>query len=110
MDDKYILKNRRTEEQEDAIARLEEERAIKTAEDAGIINRTFSTEDGRKTLRLLMQRCKYQSPVTFQVDGGGISTENMIHNGALQGFYLWLRKQINPETLKFTEFDLDTQE
>ena len=104
------VKNRMTPEEKAAAEKLDEERQIKRDEEAGIISRTFSTEDGRRTLRILMQRCRYQSPVSFATDGGRISPENMIHNGALQGLYLWLRKQINPETLKLTEFEQPTEE
>lgn len=97
-------KNRKTDEEKAFEAELEAQKKIKREEDAGIFTRTFATSDGRKALKMIMQRCCYQKPVSFMTDDGAINTNNMIHNGAMQGFYLWLRKQINnPEVLTSVE-------
>jgi hypothetical protein len=94
------IKNRQTPEQKEQAAEKAAALKIKQKEDAGIFTRTFATEDGRKALRIIMGRCCYQRPVSFMTADGGINTNNMIHNGAMQGFYLWLRSQINnPEVL-----------
>ena len=90
---------RKTEEQkiEEALERAKTQAEYERS--SKIIGECFSTGAGRRTLRMIMERCKYQSPITSVDNEHRISTENMIHNGALQGFYLWLRKQVNIETL-----------
>lgn len=93
-------KNRKTQEQKDEEARILEARRKKIEEDKYLFTRVFNSADGKRVLNVLMKRCKYQSPISSTVADGSLSTENMIHNAALQGLYLWLRKQINnPEVL-----------
>jgi len=84
----------------------QKELSIKRAKrDAAVLDKTFSTDSGKRSLKILMERCCYQKPVSAMGSDGKLSTENMIHNGALQGFYLWLRKQVNAKTLVSVEIE-----
>ena len=67
--------------------------------DAQCIRRTFNGADGRRTLKLLKERMCYQSPVTTHTKDGLLASENLQHNAALQGMYLWLRKFISRDAL-----------
>ena len=71
--------------------------------DAQCLRRTFESEDGRRALSLIMAKMCYQSPVTTQTKDGTLRTENLQHNAALQGMYLWLRKFMSKETLMAVE-------
>ena len=97
------MRERKTETEKKKEAEAEQKLktiAIKRQErDSQVIRKTFDTEDGRRCLKLIMERCKYQSPITYVSDDGVIHTENLQHNAALQGLYLWLRKNINDDTL-----------
>jgi len=64
-----------------------------------VMTETFSTTAGKRALRMIMERCCYQKPITFVDNETRVNTDNMIHNAAMQGFYLWLRKQIDRDTL-----------
>lgn len=90
---------RKTEEQREREAILKEELQKKHERDSKVISETFSTDAGRRTLRLIMERCCYQKPITFIDNETRVNKDNMIHNAAMQGFYLWLRKQIDRDTL-----------
>ena len=63
------------------------------------IRKTFATDEGRRCLKQIMDRCKYQSPITTVSADGVVHSENLQHNAALQGLYLWLRKHVDNETL-----------
>jgi len=67
--------------------------------------RAFATPDGRKALRTIMLRCCYQSQITASTPGVGVDTNAMIHNGALQKHYLWLRQYVDRDTLVAVEID-----
>ena len=96
---------RKTPEQKVEEAR-EKALLIKRAKrDQQILDKTFSTDSGRRALKILMDRCCYQKPVSAMGSDGKLSTENMIHNGALQGLYIWLRKQISAKTLASVEVE-----
>ncbi len=89
---------RTTEKQQIQNAKVQVEReALKKAE-AQAISRAFSTPDGIRALTAIMVRCCYQSeiPVTSST---GLDVNGMIHNAALHKHYLWLRNQIDKETL-----------
>ena len=81
-----------------------EKAAIEGKKDAQAIANTFATEDGRRCLLLLMKRMKYQSPISATADGV-IHQDNLVHNAALQGLYLWLRKYIDKPTLIAVEVE-----
>ena len=53
----------------------------------------------------MKDRMCYQSPVTTQGADGVIHTENLQHNAALQGMYLWLRKFVSRDTLIAVEIN-----
>ncbi len=71
--------------------------------DAQCLRRTFESEDVRRALTLIMKKMCYQSPVTTHTADGILRTENLQHNAALQGMYLWLRKFMSKETLMAVE-------
>lgn len=87
-------------------AAKEEKRELairRTQLEAQVIRKTFATGDGRRCLEILMKRLKYQSPVTNLSEDGVLHTENLQHNAALQGFYLWMRQYIDKDTLVAVE-------
>lgn len=96
---------RKTKDQKAEEARVKQLIAKRAKRDAQILDKTFSTDSGKRALKILMERCCYQKPVSATDAGGALNENNMIHNGALQGFYLWLRKQINPKTLSIVEIE-----
>lgn len=95
---------RKTKEQLEKEAELKERFAKLAEGQKRDFSITFGTPEGRRTLRAIMARCKYQSPITW-ADEGKVYTENLVHNSALQGLYLWIRQQIDRETLIAVEID-----
>lgn len=95
------------------IRETDEERELREAQEASqkaqqekeslILRRAFGTADGRRALQIIMKRCKYQSPITAVTADGVIHTENLQHNAALQGLYLWLRKYVDKDVLAQVE-------
>ena len=94
---------RKTDAEKKAEALAGALKAKRLKRDSQVIAATFHSDNGKRALRLIMDRCNYQKPITYVDNAGKICTENMIHNAAMQGFYLWLRKQIDPETLILVE-------
>jgi len=88
-----------TDEQKEAEATSLEVLSKELEKNRRVIAATFDTDNGRRALRMIMERCNYQKPISYRDGDGIVNINNMIHNGALQGFYLWLRKQIDTETL-----------
>lgn len=96
---------RKSKEQKAKEAKQKDLNEKRAKRDAKILDKTFSTDSGKRALKIIMDRCCYQKPVSALDSGGRISTDNMIHNGAMQGFYLWLRKHINVKTLRTIEVE-----
>lgn len=110
----YASDARKTPEQREAEKEQKEKLRREAEANSQAIRRAFATSDGRRCLKQIMDRCKYQSPITAVTDGK-IAEENLIHNAALQGLYLWLRKHVDDETLIDVEVrgiksDLDLEE
>ena len=99
-------KTKEEQDQEEQDKILEKKQAaIEAQKDGQALRNTFATVDGRKALLILMKKMKYQSPITLVTHDGVIHDENLQHNAALQGMYLWLRKYIDRETLIAVEVD-----
>lgn len=94
---------RKTDEQKQEEARQKVLITKRAKRDSMVLDKAFSTDSGKRALKIIMERSCYQKPVSALGSDGKLCTENMIHNGAMQGFYLWLRKQINPKTLAMIE-------
>jgi len=94
----YASEARKTEGQKEAESQKKEDATKQRISEQQAISRAFSTADGKKALRAIMEKCCYQTQVTAST-ATGIDTQSMIHNGALQKHYLWLRQHIAPETL-----------
>lgn len=94
---------RKSDEQKQAEAEKKANLQREVEKEAQIIRKTFATEDGRRCLRIIMNRCKYQSPITIVSNDGVIHTENLQHSAALQGLYLWLRQNADKDILAQVE-------
>lgn len=103
-----MVRERKTPQQLDAEAKIKEKQKelqeARIQRDSAVLKRAFSTEDGVHALKLIMGRCMYQNPITY-VHAGLVDKDSMVHNAALQGLYLWLRKHLDRETLIKVEID-----
>lgn len=92
-------------------AKLEAELKAREKQKAGAVSveqsmaRAFATYDGRIALREIMNRCNYQAQITVTAQGVGVDTNAMVHNAALQKFYLWLRQHVDRDSLISVEID-----
>lgn len=77
----------------------------RVARDKAVVRNTFATDDGRRCLKILMDKCCYQAPVSHRCADGILHSENLQHNAALQGLYLWIRKHIDKDTLIAVEVE-----
>lgn len=99
---KDIPRNRKTPEQLEEDKKKKEQQSILSKKDGRDIAETFGTDAGRRALKWIMTRCKYQSPITW-TDGSKIHEGNLVHNAALQGLYLAIRTHVDKETLALVE-------
>lgn len=68
------------------------------------IRRAFSTEDGRVTLKYLMDLCGYQKPgAVANPQTGELFTTSLLHNEAQRIVYLNIRKHVSARILAIVE-------
>ncbi len=71
-------------------------------------NRTFSSQEGKRVLKWLLDYCGYSQPLSaYGRESGLVLKENIIHNAALHGLYAQLRKFLQEEILIDVEIRSD---
>lgn len=72
-------------------------------EDRQLFDSVFSSENGEKALKRIMQKCRYQKPNGVFTTDGQERVEILRRYEAQREVYLWLRQFVNNETLKRVE-------
>ena len=91
-------KNRQAKKSEAEKAR--EEQDVKLF---SLIDSVFRTDNGQQVLKLLKEKCRYQSDNAHFATSGQHLPDILYRYEAQRAIYLWLRKYVNKETLKKVE-------
>jgi len=78
---------------------------LEVAKRRGVLNTVFSSPDGVRALRIIMEMCGYdKSDFAADPTTGEIQERGTLYNLARRTIYVELRRQIKPETLMKVEF------